>query len=86
MDRDGGSTVQGSWRNSRYICALADSDRHLGHLIKTEQWHAYDATHLGEASKGFKYLGRFVDFAAAKQAVEMAVAVTRGTGTRRASG
>jgi hypothetical protein len=68
------STAQRSWRNSRFICALADADRHLGHLIKTEKWHAYDATHLNEASTGFKYLGAFVSVAAAKRAVESAVA------------
>jgi hypothetical protein len=79
-------TVQGSWRNAKYIYALADSDRHLGHVIKTDKWHAYDATHSDEAVKGFKYLGRFVDLAAAKQAVESAVVVVRGTGTRSASG
>ena len=66
-----------SWRNSTDICALADSERHFGHVIKTEQWHAYDAIHSNESSKGFKYLGPFVDLAAAKQAVESAVAQAR---------
>jgi hypothetical protein len=63
------------WRNSEIACALADTDRHLGHLIKTEEWHAYDATHSNEASTGFKYLGVFVNIAAAKQAVESAVSL-----------
>jgi hypothetical protein len=70
------STAERSWRNAEFVCALGDTDRHLGHLIRTEKWHAYDATHPGEASKGFKYLGAFVDVTAAKRAVESAVAET----------
>jgi hypothetical protein len=62
-----------SWWNSEFVCALADTHRHLGHLIKKEQWHGYDATHSDEALKGFNYLGAFVDLAAAKLAVELAV-------------
>jgi hypothetical protein len=68
-----------SWRNSDFICALADSDRHLGHLVKVGEWHAYDATQPNDASIGFKYLGAFVDLAAARQAVESSVAGARGT-------
>jgi len=67
-----------SWRNSEFVCALADTDRHLGHVIKKKQWHAYDATHSDGASKGFKYLGAFVDLAAAKLGVELAVWVPPG--------
>ena len=62
-----------SWRNSDHICALADHERHFGHAIKTEQWHAYDAIHPNEAWAGFKYLGSFADLAAAMRAVESAV-------------
>jgi hypothetical protein len=62
-----------SWWNSEVVCALADTHRHLGHLIKKEQWHGYDATHTDEALKVFNYLGAFVDLAAAKLAVELAV-------------
>ena len=62
-----------SWWNSELVCALADTHRHLGHLIKKEQWHGYDATHSDQALKGFNYLGAFVDLAAAKLAVEIAV-------------
>ena len=85
MDMDCVSTPHGSWRNSDYVCALADSERHLGHVVKTEQWHAYDATHPNDASIGFKYLGPFVDLAAAKQAVESAVALVRGAHGRAAA-
>jgi hypothetical protein len=77
------STAERSWRNAEFVCALADADRHLGHLIKTEEWHAYDATHSNEASKGFEYLGAFADVAAAKQAVESAVAGTCRTTVRK---
>ena len=65
---------QREWLDSRYICALADDDRHLGHIVKTEQWHAYDATHFDEASCGFKYLGAFEERADAKMVVETSVA------------
>lgn len=62
-----------TWRRSDHICAFADGERHLGHVIKTEQWNAYDATHPGEASEGFKHLGAFVDVTAAMRAVELSV-------------
>lgn len=71
MDRT--LTAERSWSNSKFVCALADSDRHLGHVIKDEKWHAYDATHLNEASQGFKYLGAFVAAAAGRRAVESSV-------------
>jgi len=74
MGNDYALETQREWRNSRYICAFSDSERHLGHLVKTDQWHAYDATHLNGPSGGFSYLGRFTDLAVAKQAVELAVA------------
>jgi hypothetical protein len=67
------STMEASWRDSEFVCALADTDRHLGHLIRREQWYAYDATQLDDASTGFKCLGAFVDLAIAKQVVEFAV-------------
>lgn len=61
------------WRDSKHICALADTERHFGHIINTGQWHAYDATHLNSATTGFNYLGAFEDLTAAKHAVESAV-------------
>jgi hypothetical protein len=62
-----------SWKNSEYVCALSDDERHFGHVIRTEHWTAYDATRLNEASGGFKYLGAFADLATAMQAVELSV-------------
>jgi hypothetical protein len=79
-------TPQRSWRNSKFVCALADSERHLGHVIRMEKWHAYDATHLNEASQGFKYLGAFDDSAAGKRAVESSVAGVSGKRAMGAAG
>ncbi len=73
------SSIDGSWQDSDLVCALADNDRHLGHLIKRGKWHAYDATRPDELSHAFKYLGAFTELAAAKQAVELAVWHTAGT-------
>jgi hypothetical protein len=67
----GGRT--GEWRNARHICALADEERHLGHVVMTDQWHAYDAVHPNETATGFTYLGAFVSRSEAKDAVEAAV-------------
>lgn len=75
-----------SWRNSEHICALADSERHFGHVIKIDQWHAYDATHADEAMGGVKYLGTFGDLAAAMQAVESSVARVYEPKTTQAAG
>jgi hypothetical protein len=75
-----------SWRSSEHICAFADSERHLGHVIRTEKWHAYDATHPNQASDGFKYLGPFVDLASAMQAVESSVRRAREPRTMQAGG
>jgi hypothetical protein len=72
-DMDYISTVEGSWRDSESVCALADMDRHLGHLILEDHWYAYDATKSDDASKGFKCLGSFDDLTTAKLAVELAV-------------
>ena len=62
-----------SWQDSDVVCALADSDRHLGHLINRGEWYAYDATHVDEDSQTFKCLGTFPDLASAKRMVELAV-------------
>ena len=73
------TTAERSWRDSDFVCALADTDRHLGHLIMTGEWNAYDATRPNESSTGFKYLGAFDDLAVAKRVVELAVAEARLT-------
>ncbi len=70
---DDGLIDSRSWKSSEYVCAFSDDERHLGHVIKTEQWDAYDATRLNGASAGFKHLGSFGDLAMAMQAVERSV-------------
>jgi hypothetical protein len=69
-------TAQGerTWRISDYLCAFQDSERHLGHVTKADNWHAYDATHANPQQNGIRYLGEFTDLAAAMAAVEASVA------------
>lgn len=67
------TSLAGAWRDADSVCALADDERHLGHLIRRRKWHAYDATRPGKKRHGFRYLGAFTDLSAAKQAVELAV-------------
>jgi hypothetical protein len=60
-----------AWRNSKTICALADGERHLGHVLKIGgRWHAFDATHFNDESNGFRSIGTFASLSAAKEAVE----------------
>lgn len=60
------------WRDGEGICALADRERHLGHVVRTEDWHAFDGTHLNNAGDGFRYLGAYQTADQAKSAVERA--------------
>ncbi|HVW08525.1 MAG TPA: hypothetical protein VHC90_08085 [Bryobacteraceae bacterium] len=67
-----------AWRISAHICALSDSERHLGHIVKVGmRWHAYDATHSNETGDGFLCLGNFVSMESAKEAVEQSCGVRR---------
>lgn len=60
-----------AWRISAHMCALADGERHLGHVVKVgARWHAYDATHSNDAGDGFLCMGNFVSLESAKNAVE----------------
>lgn len=76
----------GTWRTSQYLCAFQDGERHLGHVVKTDKWHAYDATHLNLQEDGIRYLGDFPDLKAAKAAVEASVASPHGQKAQRANG
>src|SRR3954454_11821316 len=59
------------WSYSGSVCALADDERHLGHIVKVgANWHAFDATHFNEQRNGFRSLGTFASLSAAKAAVE----------------
>jgi hypothetical protein len=62
-----------TWRISEYLCAFQDQERHLGHVTKADNWHAYDATHTNPQQDGIRYLGDFTDLAAAMAAVEASV-------------
>ncbi|HVY91147.1 MAG TPA: hypothetical protein VHA14_00305 [Bryobacteraceae bacterium] len=67
-----------AWRTSAHICALADGERHLGHIVKMGmRWHAYDATHSNETGDGFLCLGNFVSMESAKEAVEQSCGAAR---------
>lgn len=67
------------WRNSPAICALADGERHLGHVMKLGgRWQAFDATHFNNDSNGFQVLGTFVSLSAAKEAVSESVGYLTG--------
>jgi hypothetical protein len=67
------------WQIGDDVCALADSERHLGHILKAEsQWIAYDGTCLGENGIGFRLIGIFPDIKSAKVAVELATVCVSG--------
>ncbi len=63
------------WRDSPWVCTLADDERHLGHIVKEDGWVAFDATHPGETGQGIRHLGTFSSIVSAKEAVERSVAV-----------
>jgi hypothetical protein len=63
------------WRDSPSVCALADDQRHLGHILRVgDSWLAFDATHSDVAGTGFRFLGSWMNTALAKCAVEVAIA------------
>jgi hypothetical protein len=62
------------WQRRGDVCTLADSDRHLGHIINLGVWHAFDAIHLNETGNGFKSVGLFATMDLAKAAVEQSIA------------
>jgi len=56
---------------SEDLCAFADSERHLGHILKIDTvWAAFDGTRRGENGLGFRFIGTFPDVESAKIAVE----------------
>jgi hypothetical protein len=61
------------WQQRGDVCTLADSDRHLGHIINLGVWHAFDAIHLNETGNGFKSVGLFETIDLAKAAVEHSI-------------
>jgi hypothetical protein len=66
-----------SWRESSNVCALADSERHLGHAVRAgKYWIAYDAMHLNPANDGFRIIGTFETVADARRAIEASVDIS----------
>jgi hypothetical protein len=65
-----------SWRDSDHVCAFADDERHLGHIVLDDDWIAYDATH-SSGTGGILELGSFSTPTAAKAAVEQSIASGR---------
>jgi hypothetical protein len=61
------------WQQRGDVCTLADTDRHLGHIINLGVWHAFDAIHLNETGNGFKSVGLFETIDLAKAAVEQSI-------------
>jgi hypothetical protein len=71
------------WRDSPHVCALADSERHLGHAVRvSEYWVAYDAIHFNPAEDGFRVIGTFPTIEEAKAAIVNSVSLSwlRATG------
>jgi hypothetical protein len=62
------------WSESPDVCALNDSERHLGHAVRAgNHWIAYDAIHVNPSNEGFRVIGTFQTIDAAKDAIENAV-------------
>jgi hypothetical protein len=60
-----------TWRDSSEVCALADNQRHLGHVVRAgDCWLAFDATRSNSAGTGFRLIGSWMDIAVAKRALE----------------
>jgi hypothetical protein len=77
------SQANPAWRNSQQICALADGERHLGHILQVGgRWYAFDATHFNETEDGFRGLGSFASAESAREAVEL----SSGSGLRQYAG
>jgi hypothetical protein len=63
-----------TWRDSPSVCALADRQRHLGHIVRAaDYWLAFDATHFNSTRNGFRLLGSSMNLSEAKRAVERAL-------------
>jgi hypothetical protein len=62
-----------TWHDAADICALEDGERHLGHVVHDEGWHAYDATKPNSAGNAVRELGRFDTAEDAKAAVELSL-------------
>jgi hypothetical protein len=60
-----------TWRDSSSVCALADGQRHLGHVVRAGNcWLAFDATRSNSTGTGFRLIGSWMNVAVAKRALE----------------
>ncbi|MDP9053774.1 MAG: hypothetical protein M3N93_05655 [Acidobacteriota bacterium] len=65
------------WHDSDTLCALTDSERHLGHAVRVgEYWVAYDATHFNPTSDGFRIIGTFPTLEEAKEGIVNSVSLS----------
>lgn len=80
------STMTGMpvWCDAEEFCTFTDGDRHLGHIVYTGEWEAFDAIHPNESENGFRELGAFPSVFLAKLAVEQAVSGSAGMMARSA--
>jgi len=74
------------WHDSAHISALSDDERHLGHIVHTERWHAWDATKPNTTGDGMRYLGGFESADEAKKNVERSLAISMIPSVHRAGG
>jgi hypothetical protein len=66
-----------TWYVSSEVCALADSERHLGHAVRQgDAWLAFDARHANRTHDGLSCLGQFPNVIAAKRAIESIIGVS----------
>jgi hypothetical protein len=69
--RDIGEFRAAAWRDSSSVCALADGQRHLGHIVRAGNcWLAFDATRSNSMGTGFRLIGSWMNIAVAKRALE----------------
>jgi len=68
-----------TWYVAVGVCALADSERHLGHAVREGRHRlGYDAVHPNASNTGFKRLGTFKTLGEAKRAIESSVDAFQG--------
>lgn len=71
---DSGASDRWTWYLGSDVCALSDSERHLGHAVKEgDFWTAYDAIHPDPLRNGFLTLGRFRNIVGAIEAIQSSV-------------
>jgi hypothetical protein len=72
------------WFKVMGVCALVDSERHLGHAVRERGvWLAYDAVHPNASHDGFLCLGRFKTAADARRAIETSVDAAHSSNLRQ---